>query len=288
MPFTYSETVSEPLLTFQQLSYRRRFTRHFLFSNANAQLHCGEIVSLIGANGIGKTTLLLLLAGHNRPSQGNIMLSERLKAPLSLGFMPDNPPLFANWRVSELLWRLAEMRKLAKPEQAVVEAIERCQLNQVVSQQIGRLSYGYQRRVNLAQALLHKPALLLLDEPMNGLDPSQQTLLTELIKSLAAEGTGVILSQHDLRLAASLSHTIWALCADGLKTLSLPASEKGAYWATFSLPPDGYTSQAITSTTHYFSPTCYQKHAQQLAQDANLCGLSQDYPSVALEMLITS
>ncbi|HEY3644094.1 MAG TPA: ATP-binding cassette domain-containing protein [Gammaproteobacteria bacterium] len=169
------------------------------------ELRRGETLGLLGPNGAGKTSALQMLSGNLAPSAGRIfingvdLLDEPLAAKGALGYLPEQPPLYPELSVDEYLLYAAALHRLARAKRraAVDAARERCGLKDAGRRIIGNLSKGYQQRVGIAQAILHSPAVVILDEPTVGLDPIQIREIRELIRELGKEH-GVILSTHIL------------------------------------------------------------------------------------------
>jgi len=163
----------------------------------------GEIVGLLGHNGAGKTTIMKMITGFLEPTSGLLEVDEKNlnDAPQDIqaliGYLPENLPVYPEMTVMDYLFYCANVRSIAKTEQsaAVKSAIEKTELEEKALAQIDTLSRGYKQRVGVAQALLHNPKLLILDEPTNGLDPHQTQKMRELILNLAEDAT-VILSTH--------------------------------------------------------------------------------------------
>jgi ABC-2 type transport system ATP-binding protein len=166
----------------------------------------GEVVGLLGHNGAGKTTIMKMLTGYLEPDSGTIeidgldLATERRGVQRRIGYLPENCPLYPEMTVIDYLEHQAALHGLVAAEQgpAVRSAIERTALGARAVDPIGNLSRGYRQRVGVAQAILHRPAILILDEPTNGLDPSQIRHMRTLIRELAEEAT-VILSTHILQ-----------------------------------------------------------------------------------------
>lgn len=164
----------------------------------------GEVLGLLGVNGAGKSTTLRMIAGVLAPSAGVVRIDgEDLKehpelARRRIGYLPEIAPLHAELTVAEFLEFCARLRGLASAaDVAVTRAIERCGLGGVRRRLIGALSKGFRQRVGLAQAILHEPELIVLDEPASGLDPVQALRLRELVRGLGADHA-VVLSTHVL------------------------------------------------------------------------------------------
>ena len=169
------------------------------------QLQSGEILGLLGPNGAGKSTILRMLCGDLAPSGGSVavcgqdLLRHPRQAKSRLGFLPERPPLLREQTVDEYLYDCARLRGLdrCQSREGRKRVKQQCGLEEVGKRLIRKLSKGYQQRVGLAQAIIHDPALVVLDEPTDGLDPAQIRQVRELIRSLA-EQRGVILSSHIL------------------------------------------------------------------------------------------
>jgi ABC-2 type transport system ATP-binding protein len=165
----------------------------------------GQVVGLLGPNGAGKTTAMRILTGFVAPTSGRARIGgmdvqeEPLECRRRVGYLPEGNPLYLDLRVTEALRFTAEMFGLrgAERDAAVRGAVESAGIGDRTRSLIGTLSKGYRQRVGLAQALLHKPDVLILDEPTSGLDPNQQEDMRELIRSLGRERT-VMLSTHIL------------------------------------------------------------------------------------------
>jgi ABC-2 type transport system ATP-binding protein len=166
----------------------------------------GEIVGLLGHNGAGKTTIMKMLTGYLEPSGGSVSIegfdveTQRSDAQRHIGYLPENCPLYLEMTVVEFLDYAAGLRGVAPEDRpkALQDAIAATELGEKASDPISSLSRGYRQRVGVAQAILHKPKIVILDEPTNGLDPSQIRQMRDLIKQLATRAT-VMLSTHILQ-----------------------------------------------------------------------------------------
>jgi len=165
----------------------------------------GEIIGLLGLNGAGKTTTLRILACDLLPTSGSVKVAgidvvERPDLVKSkVGYLPDRPPLYEDLSVSDYLTFAARLRGVPSAQTAklVAEAVELTELGDVAKKVIGALSHGYKQRVGIAQAIVHAPDFVVLDEPISGLDPVQIVEMRELVKNLKGEHT-VVLSSHIL------------------------------------------------------------------------------------------
>jgi len=166
----------------------------------------GEIVGLLGHNGAGKTTIMKMLTGYLEPTAGTASINghdiseQRRQAQALIGYLPENCPLYPEMTVVEFLDYAAELKGIALSErpQALRDAIAATDLGEKATAPIASLSRGYRQRTGVAQAILHKPKIVILDEPTNGLDPAQIAQMRGLIKTLAETAT-VILSTHILQ-----------------------------------------------------------------------------------------
>lgn len=194
---------SVPVLALQHVG--RRLAGRDVVRGLDLELRRGEVLGLLGVNGAGKTTSLRMIAGVLAPSSGQVRVDgEDLYenpelARRRIGYLPETPPLHAELTVEEFLNFCARLRGVARGAvaAAVERALERCALGDVRRRLIGALSKGLRQRVGLAQAILHEPELIVLDEPASGLDPVQAFRLRELVRGLGREHA-VILSTHVL------------------------------------------------------------------------------------------
>ena len=184
-------------------------TKHYgdfvAIDKLNFAVRKGEIVGLLGPNGAGKTTTMKILTCFTSPTDGTAQVNghdvfdDPLGARAGIGYLPESTPLYTEMLVYEYLEFAAEMRGLKgdKAKQQMKRAVEQTSIGDVVAKEIRALSKGYRQRVGLAQALIHEPSLLILDEPMSGLDPNQAIEVRDVIKEIGKERT-VILSTHNL------------------------------------------------------------------------------------------
>jgi ABC-2 type transport system ATP-binding protein len=183
----------------------KRYAGQTAIRDLNFEVGQGEIMGFLGPNGAGKTTTMRILAGFMPATSGRASVAgfdvfeQSLQARAHLGYMPENVPLYSDMRVTEYLDYRAALKSV--PHRRVAERVgdvkELCSLKDVENKLIGALSKGYRQRVGLADALLHEPDLLILDEPTIGLDPNQIRQVRELIKNLGKQHT-ILLSTHIL------------------------------------------------------------------------------------------
>jgi len=189
----------------EAINVSKSFNGVTVLDKVNFSVEKGEIVGFLGCNGAGKTTLMRILTTYLKPTVGCAKIAgyDVNKSPghikRIIGYLPENPPLYENMNVFDYLRFCAELKDVERKN--VLPSIDRvlaeCNLREVKSRNIGILSKGYKQRVGIAQAIIHQPQLLILDEPTNGLDPIQVEQVRSLIKSLE-DRTTVILSTHIL------------------------------------------------------------------------------------------
>jgi ABC-2 type transport system ATP-binding protein len=192
-----------PLLRVDNL--QRSFGRFCAVQNISFDLHKGEVLGFLGPNGAGKSTTMQMLSGVLAPDTGEIIIEginiakQPARAKSRIGYLPETPPLYPDLTVQEYLRYAARLHKIPSSaiHGAVQQVLEQCGLQQHTKKLIGSLSKGYQQRVGIAQAIVHEPDIILLDEPTNGLDPNQIREIRELIQQLGKEHA-IILSSHIL------------------------------------------------------------------------------------------
>src|SRR5512146_2711188 len=178
-------------------------------SNVTFDAEQGEIVGFLGPNGAGKTTTMRILTGYMPPTEGEAIVagydvvSESLEVRKRVGYLPETVPLYTAMTVFDYLKFTAELRRIPNVADRVDEALEMVGMTDRADGFVGNLSKGMKQRVGLAQALLHRPEVLLLDEPMEGLDPQQQIDVKKLIREVGKEQT-IMLSTHILAHAQEL------------------------------------------------------------------------------------
>ncbi|MGD9385947.1 MAG: ABC transporter ATP-binding protein [Thioalkalispiraceae bacterium] len=187
----------------------RHLSRHYgpnvAVNNIQFELHRGEVVGFLGPNGAGKSTSMQMITGNLAPTTGSVevcdidLLDKPKQAKAHIGYLPEQPPVYKELTVDEYLNFCARINRMDKSTiaDALDKTKQRCGLSKVGSRLIGNLSKGYQQRVGIAQAIIHSPAIIVLDEPTVGLDPIQIREIRSLIRELGEEH-GVILSTHIL------------------------------------------------------------------------------------------
>jgi len=183
----------------------RSFGGHVAVNNVDLELRRGEVLGFLGPNGAGKTTTMQMLTGNLAPSRGAIsicgidLLEQPVGAKARIGYLPEVPPLYRDFTVDEYLTLAAKLHRVprARHREAVNAARERCGLAGSGGKLIATLSKGYQQRVGIAQAIVHSPDVVILDEPTVGLDPIQIREIRALIRELGGAHS-VILSTHIL------------------------------------------------------------------------------------------
>ena len=186
-------------------SLYRYYDDHCVVQDVNFELRKGEILGFLGPNGAGKTTTMQMLSGNLAPSAGQILingidiLDQPKRAKTCIGYLPEQPPLYADLTVDEYLEYCASLNRVPRNKLRAARNLskERCGLKDMGNKLISNLSKGYRQRVGIAQAIIHAPAVVILDEPTVGLDPIQIREIRSLISELGEEH-GVIISTHIL------------------------------------------------------------------------------------------
>jgi ABC-2 type transport system ATP-binding protein len=195
--------MQSPIVKIEHLSHK--YSSSWAIRDINIEISQSGIVGLLGSNGAGKSTTMNILCGALNQTEGNVyiggidMRKDPEAAKKLIGFLPQNPPLYMDLTVDEYLLYCADLRKMPKDQirPALEDAKERCGIAHFSDRLIRNLSGGYRQRVGIAQAIVHRPQLVVLDEPTNGLDPNQIIEVRALIKEIAAD-RAVIFSSHIL------------------------------------------------------------------------------------------
>ena len=194
---------STALIKVENLS--RFYQKHCAISHLSFSLEPGEVLGFLGPNGAGKSTTMQIITGNLAPSEGQVLIGgfdiieSPRQAKQQIGYLPEHPPVYRDATVDEFLKYCAKLHRLKRSaiSRAMEQAKSHCGLNEVGHRLIGNLSKGYQQRVGIAQAIIHNPPVVILDEPTVGLDPIQIREIRGLIKTLGSERS-VILSTHIL------------------------------------------------------------------------------------------
>lgn len=208
--------MSESIVKVENLSHR--YSVQWAIKDINFELTRNGIYGLLGSNGAGKSTIMNIICGVIKQTQGEVYIQgvnlrkEPVKAKKHIGFLPQQPPLQTDLTVEEYLRHCANIRLMdaAAVKPAIDEVMSKVGVSHFSKRLIRNLSGGYQQRVGIAQAIIHKPDFVVLDEPTNGLDPNQILEVRNLIREIAEERT-VVLSTHILQEVQALCENIWMI-----------------------------------------------------------------------------
>ena len=207
----------------------KRYGAHMAVDHLSFMVDKGQIYGFLGPNGAGKSTTMNIMTGYIAANSGTVkingydILKEPEKAKRCIGYLPEIPPLYSDMTVWEYLIFVTELKKVSRKDRVehVEEIVEKTQLQDVEDRLIKNLSKGYKQRVGLAQALIGYPEVLILDEPMVGLDPKQIIEIRDLIKSLSKEHT-IILSSHILSEVSAICDHIMIISEGKLAASGSP------------------------------------------------------------------
>lgn len=208
--------MNKSIVKVENLSHR--YSVQWAVNDISFELTQNGIYGLLGANGAGKSTIMNIMCGVIRQTQGEVYIKginlreDPVNAKRHIGFLPQQPPLQMDLTVEEYLIHCANIRLMETSEvaAAVKEVMGKCSISHFSKRLIRNLSGGYQQRVGIAQAIIHKPDFVVLDEPTNGLDPNQILEVRGLIKEIAQDRT-VVLSTHILQEVQALCDNIWMI-----------------------------------------------------------------------------
>lgn len=207
------EVSDEVMIEANQLS---KFYGEFAATrDINFQIKRGEVVAFLGPNGAGKSTTMKILTGYLSPSEGVAsiagfnMATHRIEGSRHLGYLPENGPLYLDMTPYSLLAFFADARGLSKRnrEERIEAVVDLCDLSSVIYKAIGKLSKGYRQRVGMAQALLHEPDVLIMDEPTAGLDPNQIQEVRNTMNRLGKDRT-ILLSTHIMQEVEAMASRV--------------------------------------------------------------------------------
>src|SRR4051794_4226744 len=243
----------EPVVTdgVQVVGVSRRFGRKEAISDVSFDVHAGEVLGLLGPNGAGKTTTMRAMTGYLRPTTGRVlvdgidMAEDPVAAHQRIGYMPESSAVPTEMSVIGFLRYCARLRRVARDhrQKAVANALRQAGLGGMADARIGTLSKGYRQRVALAQALVHEPDVLVLDEPTAGLDPRQVAETRELIAKLGRTRS-VLLSSHLLSEVANLCRRVVVLDKGHVLAVSDVAALTAAMGTRLELRVSGDPSRA--------------------------------------------
>ena len=229
------------MIEIEQLT--KRFAQHTVVDDLSFRVQPGEVLGFLGPNGAGKSTTMKMLTGFLAPTSGTARLfgfdiqKQTLEAQQLIGYLPEGAPCYGDMRVRSFLEFIAEVRGFrgAEKKARVARAVALVELESVLEQSIETLSKGFKRRVGLAQAILHDPRALILDEPTDGLDPNQKHQVRQLIQNLATDKI-IIISTHILE-------EVTAVCS---RALVIAAGRLVADGTPFELESRSRYHQAVT------------------------------------------
>lgn len=204
----------------------RVFDKHKVVNDLSFEISPGDVVGFLGPNGAGKSTTMKMLTGFLPASSGTIEINglrytqstrKVLKIKRDIGYLPEGAPAYSDMTVYQFLYFIAKVRKIprSKRKQSIARVCEQVQIADVLNKKIEYLSKGFKRRVGIAQAIIHDPTILILDEPTDGLDPNQKYHVRQLIQNLAKDKI-VIVSTHILEEVAAVCNRV-IIIADGVK-----------------------------------------------------------------------
>jgi ABC-2 type transport system ATP-binding protein len=234
----------------------KSYAKHQAVRGVSFQVKKGEIVGFLGPNGAGKTTTLRMLTGYLPPTSGSASIAgfdifrQSLQARKKIGYMPENVPLYDDMRVKEYLSFRGKLKGLdnSSARKRVAKVLSTCGLEGVKKKMIKTLSKGYRQRVGLADALVHDPDLLILDEPTNGLDPNQIRQIRELILQLGESHT-ILISTHILSEVEMIADRVIIIESGKIRAADTPANLIGEMRAagriTVELQVDAAKASAI-------------------------------------------
>ncbi len=222
----------------------RMFDQFTAVDDLSFEIAPGDIVGFLGPNGAGKSTTMKMLTGFLSPSGGavkidNLPMQENAKLlQKKIGYLPEGSPVYGDMTVFQFLHFVADIRELKgkKKKSRIAQVIKQLELQTVLNRSVDNLSKGFKRRVGLAQAIIHDPQILILDEPTDGLDPNQKHQVRELIRKLSQEKI-VIISTHILEEVTSVCNRVMIISKGQLRFDGTPTAlqQKSRYYHAISL-----------------------------------------------------
>lgn len=192
----------------------------------------GEVLGFLGPNGAGKSTTMRMITGFLPPTSGTAVInghdiiSDPIAAKADLGYLPESAPSYRAMTVTDFLTFIAEVRGCKDVKKAVKDVIVKAKLEEKANQTIETLSKGYRQRTCFAQAIIHDPKLLIMDEPTDGLDPNQKLVVREMITEMAKEGKAIIISTHILEEVDAVCNKVVVIADGEVKFEGTPAELK--------------------------------------------------------------
>jgi ABC-2 type transport system ATP-binding protein len=226
-----------PALRVEQVS--KRYGVRDALRDVSFEAAAGEVVAIIGPNGAGKTTLLQILAGSLAPSSG------RVETPHSVGWVPQQAAVYSKLSVAENLRLFARLEKVPDVAATVDRMLEQTGLRERAADEVGALSGGNRQRVNIAVGLLSEPPVVLLDEPSSSLDPRQREVLWQFVLGLAARGTTVVYSTHNVAEAERYADRVLVLADGELLFTGLPRDLHRAGAGSSGEDPGGFEAAFV-------------------------------------------
>jgi ABC-2 type transport system ATP-binding protein len=253
--WAFRESQADMPALLQAENLTKSFAGKVAVGDVSLTVHGGEVVGILGPNGAGKTTTLRMATGFLVPTSGRTLIgghdvaSDSLNARRQFGYLPEGSPLYSDMTVSGLLMFVARARGIpaSSLKPAIAAAVRKLELGDVLGQTIDTLSKGFKRRVGMAQAILHDPSLLILDEPTDGLDPNQKRSVRALIKNMGTE-KAVLISTHILEEVEAVCSRVVVIAkgrivADGTPAV-LRAQSRYAHAVTVNFAPGTIISSA--------------------------------------------
>ncbi len=249
--------------TLRVMNLTKKFGTFTAVDNISFTATQGEVVGFLGPNGAGKSTTMKMITGFLTPTAGTAFIGgydiaeQPVRAKQILGYLPEGAPCYADMTVNQFINFIADIRGIDQKEKAfqIADVVNKVNLQSVLHKRIDTLSKGFKRRVGLAQALIHDPNVLILDEPTDGLDPNQKREVRKLITDLARDKV-IILSTHILEEVEAVCHRVIVVAAGKIIVDSTPDEliRKSAQKNTISALEEVF----ISLTSEYQQTTEYQ------------------------------